>query len=130
VDGTPEHSFYICGLRKLFPNALFIHIVRDVTSVLRSILNFHLLGGGSLVATEQEAYVYWLRTVNSCLLAERAYGTGIVFRLFYSDLINTPEEALRASLNFLREPFVAECLNALEKRLPELWKKRDFEVFG
>src|SRR5438128_12210027 len=26
VDGTPEYSFYICGLRKLFPDALFVHI--------------------------------------------------------------------------------------------------------
>ena len=25
VDGTPEYSFHVCGLRKLFPKALFIH---------------------------------------------------------------------------------------------------------
>jgi hypothetical protein len=56
--------------------------------------------------------------------------TGTVFRFLCSDLLNTPEEALRASLNFLGEPLVAECLNPLQKRLPELWKKRDFEVFG
>ena len=34
VDGTPEYSLHICGLRKLFPEALFIHIVRDVASVV------------------------------------------------------------------------------------------------
>ncbi len=73
VDGTPEYSFYICGLRKLFPDALFIHIFRDVTSVVRSMLHFHQVSGESLVANEQEAYSYWLRTVSSCLLAERAY---------------------------------------------------------
>ena len=28
ADGTPEYSFHICGLRKLFPKALFIHLVR------------------------------------------------------------------------------------------------------
>ena len=27
VDGIPLYSFHICGLRKLFPKALFIHIV-------------------------------------------------------------------------------------------------------
>ena len=86
VDGTPEYSFYICGLRKLFPNAKFIHIVRDVSSVVRSMLNFDRLGAGKLVANEQEAYTYWLRTVNSCSLAERAYGPNVVFRLRYSDL--------------------------------------------
>src|SRR5437870_10284890 len=95
VDGTPEYSFYICGLRKLFPKARFIHIVRDVSSVVRSMLNFDRLGAGKLVANEQEAYTYWLRTVNSCSLAERAYGPNVVFRLRYSDLVNTPEHALQ-----------------------------------
>src|SRR5438105_2216705 len=35
VDGTPEYSLHICGLRKLFPEALFVHLVRDVDSVVR-----------------------------------------------------------------------------------------------
>jgi len=63
VDGTPLYSFHICGLRKLFPGAQFIHIVRDVTSVVRSMLNFHPLAGVNLVANEQEAYDCWFRTV-------------------------------------------------------------------
>src|SRR6266571_3903708 len=99
VDGTPEYSLHICGLRKLFPGALFIHIVRDVDSVVRSILNFDRLGEGSLVANEQEAYNYWLRTVSSCLLAERAYGPRVVFRLRYSALVDTPEAAMQSLLD-------------------------------
>jgi len=117
VDGTPEYSLYICGLRKLFPGALFIHIVRDVDSVVRSLLNFDGLGEGSLVANEQQAYEYWLRTVNSCLEAERAYGRQIVHRLQYSDLINNPESALRSVLKFLGEPYVPACLEPLQERI-------------
>ena len=30
VDGTPEYALHICGLRKLFPHASFIHLFRDV----------------------------------------------------------------------------------------------------
>jgi hypothetical protein len=117
VDGTPEYSLYICGLRKLFPGALFIHIVRDVDSVVRSVLNFDRLGEGSLVANEQQAYEYWLRTVNACLKAERAYGRQIVHRLQYSDLINNPESALRSVLKFLGEPYVPACLEPLQVRI-------------
>ena len=117
VDGTPEYSLYICGLRKLFPGALFIHIVRDVDSVVRSLLNFDRLGEGSLVANEQQAYEYWLRTVNACLEAERAYGQQIVHRLQYSDLINNPESALRSVLKFLGEPYVPACLEPLQLRI-------------
>jgi len=117
VDGTPEYSFYICGLRKLFPRAQFIHIVRDVESVVRSLLNFDRTGEGSLVANEQEAYNYWLRTVSSCLLAERAYGPRVVYRLQYSNLINNPESALRSVLKFLGEPYVPACLEPLQERI-------------
>src|SRR2546430_6662367 len=28
VDGTPEYSFHICGLRKLFPDSGFVHLLR------------------------------------------------------------------------------------------------------
>jgi len=128
VDATPEYSFHVCGLRKLFPKALFIHIVRDVTSVVRSMLNFHRVGGGSLVANEQEAYNYWFRAVNSCLLAERAYGPRVVFRLRYSDFVNAPESALRSLLNFLGEPYAAECLAPLTKRINSSNVPADFNI--
>ena len=128
VDGTPEYSLHICGLRKLFPEALFIHIVRDVTSVVRSMLNFHRVAGSSLVANEQEAYDYWLRTVSSCLLAERAYGPRVVFRLRYSDFVDMPEAAMRSLLDFLGESYTAECLTPLEKRINSSNVHDDFKI--
>ena len=117
VDGTPEYSFHICGLRKLFPQALFIHLVRDVRSVVRSMLNFHRVAGIQLVASEEEAYRYWLGTVSACLTAERAYGPRVIHRLKYSDLVENPETALRSLLNFLGEPYFAKCLGPLSQRI-------------
>jgi hypothetical protein len=128
VDGTPEYSFYICGLRKLFPEALFIHVFRDVTSVVRSMLHFHHVSGQSLVANVQEAYSYWLRTVSSCLLAERAYGPNVVFRVRHSDLVDAPEGTLRSILSFLGEPFVPECLEPLAQRINSSNVPPDFQI--
>jgi hypothetical protein len=128
VDGTPEYSLHIYGLRKLFPQALFIHIVRDVTSVVRSMLNFHRVAGSSLVANEQEAYKYWLRTVSNCLLAERAYGPRVVLRLRYSEFVDRPECSMRSLLDFLGEPYTAECLTPLEKRINSSNVPVDFKL--
>jgi len=128
VDGTPEYSFHICGLRKLFPEALFIHLVRDVRSVVRSMLNFHLVAGHDLVNNEEEAYNYWFRTVSSCLLAERAYGPRVVLRLRYSDLLNAPEIAMRSVLEFIGERYTTACLNPLEKRINSSNVPIDFEI--
>ena len=117
VDQTPQYSFHICGLRKLFPDALFIHIVRDVTSVVRSMLNFHRIAGTHLVTDEQEAYGYWLRTVRACLKAEEAYGPHVVYRLRYAALVENPESSLRSLLDFVGEPYSSKCLGPLSERI-------------
>ena len=117
VDGTPEYSLHICGLRKLFPEARFVHVFRDVDAVVRSMVNFHRATGIQLVATEEEAYRYWLRTVHACLKAEEAYGRHVVYRLRYADLIDEPESAIRSLLDFIGETYAAECLEPLALRI-------------
>jgi len=117
VDGTPEHSLQVYALKKLFPAALFIHIVRDVRDVVKSMLNFHRLAGFQLVQNEEEAYQYWLRTVKACVQAEQAYGSGVVRRVRYADLVANPEAVIHSLLEFVGEPYVPECLDPLSKRI-------------
>jgi hypothetical protein len=117
VDGTPEYSFYIFGLRKLFPEARFIHVFRDVGEVVRSMLNFHHVGGIHLVADEEDAYRYWIRTVSACFLAERAYGCSVVRRIPYADLVKEPESTMRSLLNFVNEAYSERCLEPLQVRI-------------
>jgi hypothetical protein len=117
VDGTPEYSHHICGLRRLFPDALFVHICRDVRAVVRSMLNFHRVAGIQLVPNEEKAYKYWLRTVKACIKAEEAYGPEVVYRVRYADLISNPEPAMRSLLDFLQEPYTGKCLEPLEQRI-------------
>jgi len=115
VDGTPEYSLYICGLRKLFPQARFVHVFRDVDAVVRSMVNFHRATGIQLVATEEEAYRYWLRTVRACLKAEEVQH--VVYRLRYADLIDEPESAISSLLDFVGETYAAQCLEPLSLRI-------------
>lgn len=117
VDGTPEYSLHICGLRKLFPQARFVHVFRDVDAVVRSMVKFHRATGIQLVANEEDAYKYWLRTVRACLKAEEAYGPHVVYRLRYTTLVENPESALRSLLDFLGEPYSAKCLEPLSQRI-------------
>jgi hypothetical protein len=113
VDGTPEYSFHIYALKKLFPEAVFIHVLRDVRDVVRSMLNLHRLTGVRLVANEEEAYRYWMRTVKACVQAEQAYGSNVVRRFDYNALIGHPEAAIRSVLYFVGEPFCTRCLEPL-----------------
>jgi Sulfotransferase family len=128
VDGTPEYSLHICGLHRLFPEALFIHVVRDIDSVVRSMLNFHRATGIQLVASEEEGYRYWIRTVRACLLAERAYGPGVVHRVRYVNLIDDPVSTMRSLLDFLGEPYAKPCLEPLEVRINSSTVPPDFQI--
>jgi hypothetical protein len=117
VDGTPEYSLHVCGLRKLFPQARFVHVFRDVGAVVCSMVNFHRTTGIHLVPNEEAAYKYWLRTVKACLKAEEAYSPHVVYRLRYTALVGNPESALRSLLDFLGEPYSAKCLEPLSERI-------------
>jgi len=117
VDGTPEYSLHIYALRKLFPGAVFIHLLRDVRDVVRSMLNFHRVAGTHLVQNEEQAYKYWLRMVKACVQAERAYGSEVVRRLSYTALIDDPKSAIRSLLDFVGEPYCARCLEPLSRRI-------------
>jgi len=126
VDGTPEYSFHICGLRKLFPQALFVHLLRDVRAVVRSMVNFHRVAGFKLVANEEDAYRYWFRTVSACLTAERAYGPSVVHRIQYAELIDSAESTMRSLFGFLGEPYTAKCLEPLAERINSSGVPQDF----
>jgi Sulfotransferase family len=127
ADGTPEYSLHIYGLHSLFPQAQFIHVFRDVQAVVRSMINFHRVAGMQLVANEEEAYRYWLRTVRGCLKAEQAFGPTVVYRVRYADIISNPESTIRSLLGFLGEPYAASCLEPLAHRINSSEVPADFK---
>ena len=65
--------------------------------------------------------------VRACFQAERAYGSGVVRRLQYLDLINDPEPTIRGLLGFLNEPYEAACLEPLRIRINSSNVPSDFD---
>lgn len=117
VDGTPEYSLQMPALRRLFPEARFIHLVRDANEVVRSMMKFQAAFGIELVPNEAEAWSYWTRTVRACLAAERGWGAEVVLRVRYRDLVSESEATLARILQFLGEPWAPECLDPLAVRI-------------
>jgi len=115
VDATPEYSFYVCGLLKLFPDARFIHILRSVDAVAHSLLHFGRLGNRGY--SPAESFDYWYRTVSACLLAEKALGGTTMLRVEYEQLCADPKRVLRDCLSFLDEPFCEVCLEPMQLRI-------------
>jgi hypothetical protein len=127
ADGTPENSFYIAALFQVFPSGKFIHILRDVQSVVKSLMNFSNVGGANF--SEQAAYQKWIKSVRACIEAERSLGPERVHRIQYSDLVRSPEAVLRGCLDFLEEPFCSDCLNPLGTKINSSNVPPDFNPF-
>jgi hypothetical protein len=115
VDGTPENSCFVDELGDLFPEAQFIFLLRDAGSVARSLANFDQIGGEALFA--DEACGEWLRHIKPCAAAEQALPAHRIMRLWFGDLENAPENAVRRCLEFLDEPWSDDCLKPLAHRI-------------
>ena len=99
-DKTPQHVLGISLLARVFPDAQFVHILRDGRDVALS-----LAGKGWGQKSSYTAARYWRR----CVEAGRADGRGLAtdryHELAYEDLLATPEAVLRELCTFLDEDF-------------------------
>lgn len=111
VDASPENVPHIRGLSRMFPDARFIHVVRDPASVRALLARAGAPGSGYF--TPESADDAWIEAVRSCLAAERALGPHRVHRVLHRDLVRRSEEALRQCLDFLGEEFEVACLRPL-----------------
>lgn len=117
VNGTPEYSLGLGGLRELFPDARFVHLLRNCDDVVPSLVQLDRLAGTKQVSNEQEAYELWMQFVRACVEAEQAWGPEVVCRLRHEDLVREPEASIRRILDFIGEPFDQACLEPLAKRI-------------
>lgn len=111
VEKTPSHAMDIDFLHALFPDALYLHIVRDGRDVACSTYNGRAKWGqivdvdGPLEITRMNALERWARWEGLIRGAQEYFGLPM-HGLRYEDLIESPEQVLRSALNFLGEPYV------------------------
>jgi hypothetical protein len=117
VDGTPDNSYHMYGLSMLFPNAKFVHILRNPNDVARSLMRFSQAGDAGHDYSELEAYAAWRRLTEFSVKGERALGGDKVLRISYEGLVGDSEKTLRQCLAFLGEEFTVDCLLPLRERI-------------
>ena len=124
VDCAPGHVANAAALAKLFPEALFIHVVRDAEATVRSLVDPPLgsaaATGGTQIPehlrsrlTERQAVDRWMNAVIAGVEAEKELGERRVLRASYDDLLERPELLVRSCLEFVGEPYDPSCLRPL-----------------
>jgi len=109
-DKTPIHVLHIEYLADLFPEARFIHLIRDGRDVTLSIMDQHW-GPESV----WEGAVYWKRFVQAGRLAGARLGSDRYMELRYESLLDEPEEHVRALCDFVALDFDPSMLRYFEK---------------
>ncbi|HEY3645677.1 MAG TPA: sulfotransferase [Gammaproteobacteria bacterium] len=117
ADATPENSHYIYPLSKLFPQARFIHLLRDPHDVARSLMKFSRTSDAARDFGHDEAYRTWTRLTHAAWLGERALGRARMLQVRYEDFTGRSEQAFRRVLAFLGESYAAECLEPLDVKI-------------
>lgn len=107
VDHTPENISYATTLDHLFPNAKFIHIVRDGRAVAASILPLDW-GPNSIIKASR----WWMRMVSFGLAAETALPSDRIMRVSYEALVLSPEATLKTICTFLGIDYLPQMLEA------------------
>ncbi len=109
-DKNPTHALFVPELMALFPQARFIHLVRDYRDNVLSFQNVHFdLSGTAALAERWRAY-------NEAVLAASRSRPERFFTLRYEDLLAEPESRLGDVCAFLGVDFEAPMLSFHEDR--------------
>ncbi|MCK4872327.1 MAG: sulfotransferase [Phycisphaerales bacterium] len=99
-DKTPGYSMCVIELAEAYPEAKFIHIVRDARDVALSLVRVGWHGGKPWRAAE-----HWMQRVGACEQARATLGPERMMLVRYADLVLDAEVTLRSICGFLDVSF-------------------------
>lgn len=116
IEKTPHNVLVMKELGEIFPQARFIHMVRDGRDVANSLVKMDWLDmmGRPVwyVSNIENAIRYWNQVVNEGLKAEDIPQLKDRIKIiFYEDLIMEPKKTLGDILDFIGENWVDEVLD-------------------
>jgi hypothetical protein len=115
-EKTPRNGFWMDEIRVLFPDAQFIHIVRDGRDQAIDISD-SLLWPNSVYSGAS----LWQRYVNAICDSASRMPAGAYCEIRYEDLCAATEVNVRKLCEFLGEPFDARMLSPHETRSAKSW---------
>jgi hypothetical protein len=108
-DKTPDYVQHVGLLHRVFPEAKFIHLVRDGRDVASSLLKVPWWEGSAARAAR-----YWRKLVDKGRMAGRRLPEGHYLEMCYEHLVTEPEKTLREICAFLNESFEPAMLSYYE----------------
>lgn len=103
-DKTPLNTYHTHLIDPLFPQAQYIHIIRDGRDVVASYLK------AGLYQNEQEACHRWLNSIKLAQDFGHKVGPARYLEIRYEDLVRQPEPTIQQICTFLTLPYQPHML--------------------
>jgi hypothetical protein len=121
---SPPHTARIKTLKELWPNAIFIHIVRNPYVVFASTINLwralykaHGLQSPTYEGLEERVLSTFVRMYEKLEEGKRLLDPGQFYELSYEDLVRNPIAEMRKIYEHFRLPGFDACLPRLHRYL-------------
>jgi hypothetical protein len=118
IDHTPDNFKYQTMLKNLFPEARFIHIVRDGRAVCASIKPLEWGPNNAYMASR-----HWATRLSEAMAVEVAEGANCL-RVRFEDLLQDPDDVLQRICRFIDLPFETALLKGGGLLLPEFTRNQ------
>lgn len=105
-DKTPIYCSYIDLLDQIFPQAQFIHLIRDGRDVALSMLD--KWGEQDFHIDVYFAARNWMRRIQEAQRSGEYLSSARYYELYYENLVASPEKELKSICEFLGETYVSE----------------------
>lgn len=116
VDHTPWYGLWMGFINRIYPDATFLHLVRDGRDVVDSLCHSYEHGYQWAGSSFEERARLWVRLVSSCRRCAMELNLAESKRykeVLYEDLCADPYHTLEGVLQFLGLPMVQDALHPL-----------------
>ena len=115
-DKTPQHAIYLKEIKRLFPEAKIIHLIRDGRDVAESLSRI-LIGPKSIYGMAQR----WRKYILSCQEFKNNINSDDFLEVHYENLVKNPEKELSKIFDFLGEDY-----SDVVQHIPETGRKQHY----
>jgi tetratricopeptide (TPR) repeat protein len=132
VETTPHTLLHMETMASIFPQARFIHVVRDGRDVVGSLLQRDWMDPSTgekvwCCQTPKAAAEYWVHVVDA-IREQGARIPGRYLEVQYSELIEHPEAVMRSVLAFLGERWEASVLDNIVEQPAVQFENEDMII--
>jgi hypothetical protein len=126
IEKTTNHARCMLAVRRFYPNAKFIHVIRDPVDSIASMASLKPVSISDFRISYISSYYGFARLWKKCVLSALQYpDQKNVLHIFYEDLVLKPRTVLEEVCRFLEVSFEESLMETFHKNAESLFSEQN-----